>query len=107
MAKSEKLYSKSPKLKRDEESGKVGVEKPTEATKEDIGLEGNPLEGAGEGMPIQAHEAHQDMVERHIAEFKDLHKRHEKEHEKLLKKHSAGEDDKLEGTPAKKIEKDK
>lgn len=104
MKKSEKLYSKSPKLKRDEESGKVAVEKPTEAAKEDIGVSGSPLEGTPGEMPIQAHEAHQDMVERHANELKDMHKRHEKEHEKVLKKHVP--DSELEGTPAKKIEKE-
>ncbi len=104
MSKSSKLYSDSPSIKKDAEGG-VGIQRPSEATSEDLGLSGNPLPGAGEKMPIDIHEKMQDMVERHAAELKDLHKRHEKEHSKVMP--SEGEDKKLEGTPAKKIEKDK
>lgn len=85
MAKSAKLYSDSPKLKKDD-TGKVGVEKPSEATKEDIGASGNPLPGTDGEMPV--HTEHQEMMERHASEIKDMHKRHGKEHDKLMEKHA-------------------
>lgn len=89
MAKSEKLYSKSPELKRGED-GKVGISKPDAADKTDMGLEGNPLPQDSEsdaGMPVQVKQV-SDMHERHIQEMKDMHKRHQKEHEKLAADHS-------------------
>lgn len=102
MAKSDKMYSKSPKIEKDSE-GKVGIKKPTEANAEDMGVSGNPLPGSDGKMPIEIHEKTQDMVERHAAEISDLHKRHAKEFKKL---HGDKEEDKLAGTPGKAIEKD-
>jgi len=88
MAKSDKLYSKSPSIAKDDE-GKVGIKRPSEADAEDMGIEGNPLEGAGDGMPVDAHQIHEkmvDMVERHQNELKDMQKRHSKEADKLSNK---------------------
>lgn len=104
MSKSEKLYKDSPRVERDEKSGEVGITRPSEADKQDMGLSGNPLEGAGDGMKVDVqheHEKMQDMLERHQAELKDMHKRHEKEHAKL----SGMKDDKGEKTGEAKIDK--
>lgn len=91
MSKSGKLYSDSPSLKRDKESGSVGVSKPSEADGENMGTEGSPLPGGGEGMPVQVEQMHgrhekemKDMHARHETEHKDMNKRHLKEHKKLM-----------------------
>lgn len=86
MAKSDKLYNKSPEIKKGED-GKPGIHRPTPAAKEDIGLAGNPTSGSEGEMPIQVKQTH-DMHERHIQEMKDMHKRHEKEHVKLAEDHA-------------------
>lgn len=82
MSKSSKLYKDSPTVDRDEE-GTVGIKKPSKADAEDEGLEGNPLPGAGDGMPVQVEEMHK----RHIKEMSDMHKRHEDEHKDMHKRH--------------------
>lgn len=86
MAKSDKLYSDSPSLKRDKDSGEVGIKKPSEADAQNMGIEGSELPGAGDGMPVQVEQMHgrhekefKDMHARHEAELKDTHKRHLKE----------------------------
>lgn len=83
MGKSDKLYSDSPRFKRDKDSGKVGIEKPSEADAQDMGVKGNPLEGAGDGLPVKA----EAMQGRHEKEMKDMHKRHEDEHKDMNKRH--------------------
>lgn len=94
MAKSDKLYNKSPKIERDSESGKVGIKKPTKADAEDMGIEGNELPGAGDGMPVITHEEAMDaMHDRHINEMKDMHKRHAKEVSEFMKKSIANKED--------------
>lgn len=86
MSKSGKLYKDSPSLKRDEESGAVGVHKPTPADGENMGVEGGPgLPGGGEGMPVDAQMS--DMHGRHEREMSDMHKRHEDEHKDMHKRH--------------------
>lgn len=87
MAKSAKLYGDSPSLKRDKESGAVGVKKPSEADAQDMGTEGNPLPGGGDGMPVAVGQAMEDMHGRHDKEMKDMHKRHEDEHKDMHKRH--------------------
>lgn len=96
MAKSDKLYGESPKLERDDESGKVEVKKPAKAEAEAEGQE-------TEGMPAPARHAmdrmsmfmkHEnehamsdygkggskaEMMARHTEEMKAMVKRHEKE----------------------------
>ena len=96
MSKSDRLYKDSPKVER-KESGDVGISRPSEATGEDIGTDGSPLPGAGDGMPVaveQMHDRHSkemgDMHKRHETEQKDMHKRHSKE----LKKTMTGKEDK-------------
>lgn len=81
-SKSSKLYSDSPSLKRDEESGKVGVEKPSEADGENMGTEGNAIPGSGGEMPVggEEHKAKMDEV-------KELYKRHEEEHTSMADRH--------------------
>lgn len=73
MARSDKLYDRSPELKRGED-GKVDVKKAEKA------------EEAGEGTPhMEKHMRHaherRDMKHRHIKEHMDMHHKHETEHE--------------------------
>lgn len=82
--KSAKLYNDSPSLKRDKNSGEVGVKKPSEADAEDMGISGSPLpESDGGDMPVQV----EQMRDRHETEMKDMHKRHEDEHKDMNKRH--------------------
>jgi len=105
MAKHDKLYNKSPTVKKDAD-GKPGVHKPTKADGEDMGTEGNPIPGSDGEMPIQEKQLHdmhdrhhkemKSMHERHGSETADMHKRHQDEH----KKHAEDHDkmiDKVEG----------
>lgn len=112
--KSEKLYADSPSIKKDEK-GKTGIKKPSEgiagptkADGEDMGVDGNPQEGAGDGLPIKVEEMHdrhqkemKDTHKRHQEEIKDMHGRHQKETEKVTKEHGktgGSEEAKIEGT---------
>lgn len=104
MAKSDKLYKDSPKVEKDE-NGKPGVKKPSKADAVDMGTEGNPLEGAGDGMPVET-TPQGEMHDRHAREMKDMHKRHEDEHKDMNKRH-AKEQKKLAGTPGEDIEEGK
>lgn len=97
MAKSDKMYSSSPSIKKDAE-GKPGIQKPTPAATDDAGLSGNPLPGSEGEMPIHIKQIN-DMHERHGQEMKDMHKRHEAEHKTLSEDHA-----KLAGTPAAGVE---
>lgn len=111
LAKHDKLYNKSPTVKKDAD-GKPGVHKPSHATGEDIQTEGNPVPGAGDGMPIQEkqlHEMHErhhkevkSMHERHGSEQTDMHKRHQDEHKKHAENHGS-----LAGTEGGNVQKDK
>lgn len=97
MAKSEKLYKDSPSIKKDGD-GKPKITKPTKADGENMGVEGNGLEGAGDKMPIDLmHERHakemKDTHKRHQEEFKDMHDRHEKEHNKLMADGKSGSEE--------------
>lgn len=90
MSKSEKLYKDSPAITKDQD-GKPGVTKPTKADGENMGIEGNDIEGAGDGMPVKTQEMHdrhqkemKDTHKRHEEEIKDMHKRHAKEHTKVM-----------------------
>ena len=90
MAKSSKLYKDSPTIEKDGE-GRASIKKPSKADGEDMGTQGNPQEGAGDGVPVQTKEMHdrhmqemKDMHERHEGEHKDMHKRHLKEHSKAM-----------------------
>lgn len=90
MAKSDKLYSKSPKIERDDK-GKVGIKKPSKADKEDMGLEDNAgADTKPSEMPIQVHQSYDevisDMHNRHQSELKDMHKRHFAEMETIKSK---------------------
>lgn len=82
MSRSEKLYKDSPKVGRNKD-GDVGISRSSEATGEDIGTEGSPLPGAGDGMPVAVEQMH----DRHSTEMKDMHKRHEDEHKDMHKRH--------------------
>lgn len=69
-----KLYSDSPALARNEESGKMGVIRPSEQEAQ---------ANLGDGEPMQnPHHAHErrEMHHRHIAERLAMHHRHEMEH---------------------------
>lgn len=86
MAKSDKLYSHSPSVKKDAD-GKAKLDKPSKTMMDSTGLGGNPLppDGAAE-MPLHVKQ-YADMHERHHTELKDMHKRHQKEYEKLAADH--------------------
>lgn len=82
-----KLYDKSPSIKKDED-GKPGIQKPTKATGEDIGTEGNPLPGSDGKMPIDTHQAeHEELAKRHVKELEDMHKRHKEDYHNMNKRH--------------------
>lgn len=97
--KADKMYSDSPSIKKSEKTGNSVVKKPsessppveapTEATKEDIGLSGNPLPGANEGgLPIDVHiQERTEVAKRHLQELKDMYKRHESEYDTMHKRH--------------------
>lgn len=93
MARSDKLYDKSPKLARGEDDKvtvkKGGDKKPEKKERDDSG------EPDGSPLPSDTKEMH----ERHLEEMKDMHKRHQKEVESKSSA-SAGEGE-------KKTEKDK
>lgn len=97
MSKSNKLYSKSPSIKRGAD-GSPGVSSPTEADSENMGIGGDDVQGNQTQMPVDTeqldgtHKRHQteakDMHKRHEDETKDMHKRHLKE----VAKHYGKED---------------
>ena len=101
-SRSERMYSDSPSLKRDEDSGKMAVKKPSEEKKKadeaQSGTDGADRGGAdGDMMSRHAmdrlamhskhegeHHAHKggdkkDMHKRHVSEMKAMHSSHEKE----------------------------
>lgn len=74
-ARSERMYKDSPKLERDEESGKVAAKKPEK--KADVGNDGSNAE-----MPDNIHPTNErrETKHRHVAEHLAMHHRHEMEH---------------------------
>ena len=103
--KSDKLYSDSPTVKRDKETGEAKIQKPSEADKKDAGLSGDPLEGAGHGMPIEQHEAERaSMHKRHEEELSSMHDRHRKDLKEMHKRHEKGKE--KEPEKAAEIKKD-
>jgi hypothetical protein len=79
-SKSDKLYGDSPKMERDEKSGKMGIKKPSPKEAEAT---------IGDGEPITAKQAEEvkDMHTRHENERSDMNGRHEKELKMLHAKH--------------------
>lgn len=103
MSKSKKMYKDSPSIEKNED-GKPGIKKPSKADGQDMGTEGNPLEGAGDGMPVDPHQAERaELSKRHVEEIKDMHKRHEKDHEAMHSRHHAT----LAGTPGEDVKETK
>jgi hypothetical protein len=87
MSKSDKMYAKSPKIEKDDK-GKPGIKKPSKADAEDMGTEGNDVEGAGDGMPVDIHEKERvSMHKRHQEEQKAMHDRHEKDLKDMHARH--------------------
>lgn len=87
MGKSDKLYSRSPKIERDGD-GKVGIKKPAPADEEDMGLKGDAMgEGDPDEMALSAEQL-DATHDRHQKEMKDMHKRHEDETKDMHKRHS-------------------
>lgn len=87
MAKSDKMYEKSPKIEKDEK-GKPGIKKPSKADAEGMGIEGSPLKGAGDGMPVDIHEKERmSMHKRHQEETQAMHDRHEKDLKEMHGRH--------------------
>ena len=70
MARSDKLYDKSPKIERDGD-GKVGIMKPTKADAVDAGIDGMkvPVEHLAEMYDRHSSE-HRSMTRRHLKEVK-------------------------------------
>lgn len=85
MAKSDKMYSKSPKLERNEK-GDVGIKKPTQADGENMGVSGDDEQGNPASMPIHPEQV-DEMQKRHMKEMKDTHARHEGEIKDMHKRH--------------------
>ena len=97
MAKHDKLYNKSPTVKKDAD-GKPGVHKPSKSDSEGMGTSGNPLPGSEGEMPVETKQMH-DMHERHGKEMKSMHERHSSEQSDMHKRHQ-DEHKKLAGTDA-------
>src|SRR5690348_16651635 len=76
MARSDKLYSDSPRLERDDESGKVETKKPSKKAEKEPGETGT------EGMAVNERHAHErrEVHHHHIAEHLATHHRNEMEH---------------------------
>lgn len=88
MSRATKFYDKSPRLERNEESGKMGVKRrETGAEKESSEVS----EGV-EGM---------EMHHKHAKERLELHHKHEKEHMEMHQKHMMEKGEAKEGGEAK------
>lgn len=94
---SEKMYGNSPKLEREEESGKVSVKK--KVMDKDTSGEGED-QGSGEAIPVTSRHAmermemhHKHMRDHHTHDMgkhgdkKEMHKRHSDEMESMMKRH--------------------
>lgn len=88
MAKSDKMYSKSPKIEKNKD-GKPGITRPKPADEEATETGGATLEGAGDGMPLDIHEKERSsMQKRHEEELVSMHSRHAKDLKEMHKRHS-------------------
>lgn len=94
-----KMYGSSPKMERDEESGKMAVKKKV-ATKEDDKKEGEDKDGSGQSLPVTVRhqmeraDMHNTMEREHamtdhakITDKKDMHERHSKMMSDLIRRH--------------------
>lgn len=90
VAMSKKLYKNSPKFERDEESGAMGVKKPSAAEKESA-----EVNSGTDGIMTTERQMKEisDTHARHQAELKDLHKRHQKEMKSDESKETEGSGD--------------
>lgn len=111
MSRAEQVYKNSPRMKRDEETGKMGVGH-AEAETEEVDAGTNGMKQPEEGVPthirhsIERREVHnrhesehmihdhsgmpkEKMHARHLEEHKAMHKRHEKEHMEMHGKHES------------------
>lgn len=75
-SRAEKMYGDSPEMKRDEESGKMAVKKPSQSEKKSKEVEGGTEGAEREGMKDGAMPHHV----RHAMGRNDMHARHEHEH---------------------------
>lgn len=75
---SEKLYGKSPKMERNEESGEMEVKKPENKAPE----KNEEVDGGFDGMPVDTRHAHErrETKHRHMHEHMTTHHKHEVEH---------------------------
>ena len=80
MSRASKMYSKSPKLERDED-GKMGVKTPEKAQEIEAGVQGVDGKGGG-SIPAGIRHSHERiaMHHRHIHEHLEMHRKHEMEH---------------------------
>lgn len=101
MPKSEKLYKNSPKVEKDKD-GKPGISKPKPQDKDATATGGAPLEGGGDGMPLDIHEQeHTSMYKRHQEELSSMSDRHLKDVKEMHKRHlEFNKQSKLAGTDA-------
>lgn len=91
-----KMFGNSPKMEREEKSGKMGVKRSGKVDEENDEAED---QGDGESMPIARHAMERmDMHHKHEREHhthdmakhgskKEMHKRHIDEHESMMKRH--------------------
>lgn len=108
MSKSDKMYAGSPALKRDKESGKVGVSRPTKADAVDMGVGGDNAQGNPADMPIQVHQTGEDALKemhgRHATELTAMHDRHQKEFKDFSKKLTPAQKEEAAGQQAAKLQ---
>lgn len=120
MGKAAKMYKDSPKLERDDESGKMEAKKPDhkEEEKKD-GTEGEDRGGMKDGVPAHArhviermgmHHKHENEHHTHDhgkhGDKKEMHGRHQKEMSEMHKRHEK-EAGKTGGDMIEKVESDK
>lgn len=73
VSRSEKMYKDSPEMKRDEESGKMEVKKPTKADAIDAGVDHMNIN-------VRHPAERREMKHKHMAEHLAMHSKHEMEH---------------------------
>lgn len=82
MSISKRMYSKTPRIEKDDETGKPMVKKgPTKAEIDVARTEDGTKAVMADGMPVNDRQMDErkDMNKRHLQEIKDMNSRHEKE----------------------------
>ena len=92
MAKSDKLYAKSPKMERDE-NGDMEVKKASDTTGDEANAGEDGSNAEMQGSADQDAER-KSMHSRHEEELKAMHKRHQKDVEEMHGRHEGKKDKK-------------